>query len=83
MTEIFVKCRTHGRTHIKEFDFNGDSKGECGCIFWVNSGVPIRNITEEREREKNYKYVDDHKGRRYPDGSREFEGIMLQDGSYI
>jgi len=27
--------------------------------------------------------VDDHKGVRYQDGSREFEGIRLQDGSYI
>ncbi len=28
-------------------------------------------------------YVDDHKGIRYQDGSRELQGIMLQDGSYI
>jgi len=26
---------------------------------------------------------DDHKGIRYQDGSRELEGIRLQDGSYI
>ncbi len=28
-------------------------------------------------------YIDDHKGMRYQDGSRELQGIMLQDGSYI
>jgi len=83
MTEIFLKCRKHGLTHVEKWDLTHDDIiTKCGCSFKFNSGY-VRNITEEKEQEKSRKYVDDHKGRMYQDGSREFEGIMLQDGSYI
>ena len=82
MTEIFINCKIHGRTHVKELDFTGYIYGECGCNFLFNSGY-IRNLTKEHKDKENRKYIDDHKGGMYQDGSREFEGIMLQDGSYI
>jgi len=80
MTELFVNCKKHGRTHVSKWVLSDFFHADCGCEFHFNGGY-VRNLTEEREKDK--KYIDDHKGGIYQDGSREFEGIMLQDGSYI
>ena len=84
MTEIFVKCNVHNKkVHIKDMSFRDSFIGECGCTFILYAD--IRNLTEQTIKEKRQKeyYIDDHKGKRYQDGSRELQGIMLQDGSYI
>jgi hypothetical protein len=60
MTELFVNCKKHGRTHVKEWILSGSFFTECGCEFLFNSGY-VRNLTEERKEEeynKLYPYDD-------------------------
>lgn len=82
MTELYVNCHTHGKTHVSEWNLSGFFHADCGCEFNFNAGH-VENLTERHERDKDRHEVDDHQGARYQDGSRELEGIMLQDGSFI
>lgn len=83
MTEIFIKCGIHNKeVHLDKLIFNKAFVAECGCTFVIYS-YDVRNMTEQNKKNSESKYVDDHQGKRYQDGSRELKGIMLQDGSYI
>jgi len=83
MTEMYIECKKHGTQLIERMDITEDFNiiyAKCNCRLKYSHGY---QLIEENKIHKESKYIDDHKGRMYQDGSREFEGIMLQDGSYI
>jgi hypothetical protein len=74
MTELYVNCKKHGRTHVKEWILSEFFHAECGCEFDFNSGY-VRNLTEEGkidEYNKAHPY-NDPRGRMFQDGSFESE----------